>query len=220
MKKLAIDTSSKFLCIAFKDEDRLVFNYRKKKERQTTYLFCVLQGLLRKYNQRIENIDLFCVGLGPGSFTGLRVGLSSIKGLVFALGKKILGVSTLDIIAKNIKEKGDISVILDAKRGNVYSAFYKNGQDLLRTSSYLLLNFRDWMRRIKKKTFVLGDAIGIYKDELYKNKNIICVSEKYWYPDARNLIELSDKRFKNKSSDNIIKINPLYLYPKECQIRR
>lgn len=180
----------------------------------------LLERMFKKSAVDKEDIDLFSVGLGPGSFTGLRISLSVIKGLVLSLKKRVIGISSLDIIARNVEEDGKICVILDARRGNIYTASYEQKNfSLRRITPYSLTNFVDWSRQIRGKTFVLGDGLAVYGSKLPKQKNIVCLPEKFWYPDARNLCMLAFEKFKERGADNIEKLLPLYLYPKECQIK-
>ncbi|MEK6714867.1 MAG: tRNA (adenosine(37)-N6)-threonylcarbamoyltransferase complex dimerization subunit type 1 TsaB [Candidatus Omnitrophota bacterium] len=220
---LGIDTSTKMLSLALSDRDRIIFNYKKDIGiKHSVLLLSILDNLLKEYKIRKEDIDLFAVGLGPGSFTGLRISLSMVKGLILVLKKKVLGIPTLDIIARNVIKEGNISVISDARRENIYAASYeyKNAK-FKRTMPSLLLNFKHWLKDIKKKTFILGDAVGVYANELSGEKNIYCVlPEKFWYPDAKNLCILALEKFKRQGRDKVEKLVPLYLYPKECQISR
>ncbi|MDP1852990.1 MAG: tRNA (adenosine(37)-N6)-threonylcarbamoyltransferase complex dimerization subunit type 1 TsaB [Candidatus Omnitrophota bacterium] len=222
MKILGIDTSTRMLSLALTDKDKVIFSYKKEAGRKhCVVLLKVLNDLLDKYRIKKEDIGLFAVGLGPGSFTGLRISLSILKGLVLSLEKKAIGISSLDVIAGNINQDGYLSVVLDARRGNVYTASYEYKSDKLkRITPYLLINFNDWLKGIKKKTFVLGDGISVYNRELLKEENIICLPEKFWYPDAKNLCALAREKFKKHGPDNVERLLPLYLYPKECQIKR
>jgi tRNA threonylcarbamoyladenosine biosynthesis protein TsaB len=222
VKILGIDTSTKILSLALTDKDKVIFNYKKEAGvKHSVVLLKVLNDLLDKYRVKKEDIGLFAVGLGPGSFTGLRISLSIVKGLILSLGKKAIGISSLDVIAENINKDGYLSVILDARRGNVYVAPYEHkDKRLKRIAPYRLINFNDWFRTIKKQIFVLGDGISAYNGELLKEENIICLSERFWYPDAKNLCRLALEKFKAHGADKIEELSPLYLYPKECQIRK
>lgn len=222
MKILGIDTSTKMLSLALTDNGEAIFSYKKAAGiRHSVSLFKVLKDLLGKYRVKKQDIGLFAVGLGPGSFTGLRISSAVVKGLVLGLERKTIGVASLDIIAANIKKSGYLSVVLDARRGNIYTASYeyKDGR-LKRITPYSLISFNDWISGIKKKTFVLGDGIFAYGKELSKKKNIVCLPEKFWYPDAKNLCALALEKLKKYGPDNAERLLPLYLYPKECQIRK
>lgn len=222
MKILGIDTSASFLSLALSVNKKTVFCYRRNLgTRHSVRLLAELDRLLKQNRVKPADIDLFCVGLGPGSFTGLRISLSTVK--AFALGLKVgvLGVSSLDAIAKNVIRQGRISVALDARRGNVYTSDYENKNSKLKMISPPRLScVNDWLDAVNEKTFVLGDALGAYADIVSKNKNIIAMGNRLWYPDAVSIIGLGYERFLKYGRDNIVKLQPFYLYPKECQIRK
>ena len=221
MRILSIDTSTKMLCLALSDNGKIIFNYRRDAGvKHSAILFSTLESLLKKYGIKKETIGTFAVGLGPGSFTGLRISLSAVKGLLLASKKKVVGIPTLDIIAKNTAQDGLFWVISDANRGNIYAASYeRKNERLKRLTSYTLINFNAWLKGIKNKVFVLGGAVGIYGAELAKNKNISCLAEKFWWPDAKNLCVLAIEKLSSQGPDKIGRLLPLYLYPKECQIK-
>jgi tRNA threonylcarbamoyladenosine biosynthesis protein TsaB len=129
----------------------------------------------------------------------------------------------LDILAKNVKDSHtQIVPIIDAKRNLIYSSVYrnKNGK-LIRIKPYLLLAQDEFFKKIKSDAIILGDAAGLYKDNILMHiKGADILDKDYWYPKAHNLIELALERIKEKKFSNPFKINPIYLYPKECQIRK
>lgn len=222
MNILGIDTSSKFLCLAVSKNQKILANTRKKLGRKhLALLIPSVEAILKKSGIPKTKIDIVGIGLGPGSFTGLRISLSLVKALAFALGKKISAIPSLDVIAKNARVDGDISVILDARRGNVYTAFYRNKAEALkRTSAYLLLDFNTWLSRINKKTYVLGDGLSVYGQSIRLNPNITVMPDKFCYPDAKSLNLLVYEKIKKSGPDDLDKVFPLYLYPKECQIKK
>jgi len=221
MKILGIDTSTKFLSITLTENEKVIFDYRYDAGRKHSVLLLgALERMLNRSNINIDNIGAFCVGLGPGSFTGMRISMSMAKAFSFGLGAGILGIPTLDVIAHNIKENGNISVISDARRGNVYSAFYKRENDKVRRlTPYLLLDFDNWLGMLNKKTFITGEAIAGNKDKLRACNNALCLPEEFWYPGGKNLNKLAYDRILSHGHDDIAKLNPMYLYPKECQIK-
>ena len=103
MKILAIDTSALTATVAILSEDTLlgeISTTTKLTHSQT--IMPMIDELLKKVNLDISDIDLFACSEGPGSFTGLRIGIGTIKGLAYGLGKPVVGVSTLEALAHNI----------------------------------------------------------------------------------------------------------------------
>lgn len=240
MNLLAIDTSSKYFCLAVAKGDTIVAQFHKPLGAKLSRLILpTIDKALKKSGISIRRINYFAVGLGPGSFTGLRVGLATIKGLAFFLRQPIIGIVSLDALARSMNKfdglttltinpqasrriEGYICPIVDAKRRLVYSAIYSVNGKLRRRSKYLLAPIEGLLKEIgkKHKVFFLGDGISLYHRDITKKlgKAAIFADESFWYPKPENLIALAREKIKNREFDNPDKIVPLYLYPKECQI--
>src|SRR3990167_8720388 len=107
MKILGIDTSTKFLSLGISEDDK-IYEYNLELGRQMSDLLSpTIKKVLDALGWRINDIDYFACGLGPGSFTGMRVGIATVKGLAFSLNKPVVGISTLDILARNAATLGD-----------------------------------------------------------------------------------------------------------------
>lgn len=223
MRILAIDTTTKFLSLAIYDNGRVAEYNLETGNRLSSLLVPTVKRALGVLGLKLQDIDYFAAGVGPGSFTGIRLGLSAMKGFSFALRKPLVGVATLDTLAMNapFTDKKIITAI-DAKRGLIYSCAYKyKVGKLIKVAPYLLLNKNDFYRSIKPLSLILGDALNLYRDDIRSNFGEVSFLDKdSWYPKAHNVITLALKKIRQgKSSDNY-KINPIYLYPKECQIRK
>ncbi len=222
MKILGIDTTTKFLCLGIYDDTK-VYEYNLEVGRMlSTLLIKTIKRVLDALGWQVSDIDYFACGLGPGSFTGMRVGLAAIKGLSWVTNKPIIGISTLDILARNVMDTDKPVVpVIDARRNLIYCAVYKykNGR-MNRIKSYMLLSEEELLKRAKPNSIILGDAVSLYKEGLQRNiKGAVILDRDYWYPKARNIIGLSLERIRDKKFDNPFDIKPIYLYPKECQIK-
>lgn len=239
MKILGIDTSTKFLSIGIYDNAKVYEYNLETGTRLSSLLVETLKRLLDALSWQASDIDYFACGLGPGSFTGIRVGLSTIKGLTYSLHKPIIGIPTLDILAKNVKmTDGYMVPIIDAKRKFIYCSFYKIKNGLLkRTTPYMLLTLDDFFKKIKnikpayrqgrhstsniKHTEIFGDAVNLYRQELLRNiRGLVLLDKDYWYPRGHSIIDLAQEKIKDKKFNNPFEVKPIYLYPKECQIRK
>lgn len=131
MLTLAFDTSSKTASVAIlRDQDVLYDTIINKGLNHSEVLLPAMDEACRLTGIKLPEIDLFACTLGPGSFTGLRIGVSTIKGLMMATGKPAAGVSSLAALALNVKEKGKIiGAVMDAGRGQVYLAYYRYDKD-------------------------------------------------------------------------------------------
>ncbi len=221
MKILGIDTSTKFLCLSFYDNGRICEYNLELDRKHSKLLLLTIEKAIKAFNWDIADIDYFACGIGPGSFTGVRIGITSIKGLSFCLGKPVLGVSTLDILAKNADRDGLIVPAIDAKRNLIYCSIYRNLKgSLKRILAYKLLSLDDFLKQVKPNSIILGDAVALYKGQfLSKIKGVSILDKDYWYPKGRNIIYLALRQIEEKKINNAFDIKPIYLYPKECQIR-
>jgi len=222
MNILALDTSTRFLCVGLESDGKFL-GFNSDFRRHSEILIPVLKRLLKKARLELDGIDFFCAGIGPGSFTGLRIGIAAIKGFCLGLRKKVICIPSLDIIANNISTaQYSICPIVDAKRNLVYGALYrKDLKGLRRISGYLLISINELLKRISEPTVFLGDGLSIYRDFLEKKlkRKAKFLSEEFWYPKPDSLISLAKQRIKEKKFSDPQRIFPLYLYPKECQIK-
>ena len=165
MKILAVDTTTKFLSIGIYNDGKAA-EYNLEVGRQLSNLITVtIKRVLEAAGLDIGDIDYFACGLGPGSFTGIRTGISTIKGLCWVMNKPVIGISTLDILARNAKDSDkQVIPIIDAKRKLIYSAIYKNKAGILkRTGAYMLVGIDTLCKEVKPNTVLLGDAVRPYK---------------------------------------------------------
>ena len=220
MKILGIDTSSEFLSIALSEDKDIIAEEAHLLDRQhSSLLVPKISAMLRKAAISIRDVDAFVIGLGPGSFTGLRIGVSTVKGFGIATGRPCVGVPSIDALALNAgKAAKTIVPVIDAKRKNLYSVIYKeeNGR-IVRKSNYLLLGVDKLMKKVKGPAVFLGSGLGLYRKEIQRfNKKALFLDEGYWYPRAGNLIRLARIRKDAK----LTALQPMYLYPKDCQVKR
>ena len=220
MKILGIDTSSEVLSIALSDDREVIVEENHKLDRRhSSLLVPKIKEMLKGVGLSIDSVEAFVIGLGPGSFTGLRIGVSTVKGLGIAKKRPCIGVPSIDALALNVDKGPDIIVpLIDAKRQQVYSAIYKKeGDRIVRKSKYLLLTVDKLINKIKQSSVFLGDGLVLYRAKLEAlNKNPVFLDKTYWYPRASNLIRLAGRYKKTDLS----KLRPMYLYPKDCQVKR
>lgn len=169
MKILAIDTSAITATVAILAEEKLVGEISTTTAlNHSVTVMPMIDELLKKVNIDISEIDLFACSEGPGSFTGLRIGIGTVKGLAYGLGKKVVGVSTLEALAHNISLTDClIAPIMDARRGQVYNALYKyDGENLTEVSPPRALSVEELCEDISVKTIFVGDGVFAYKDKI------------------------------------------------------
>jgi len=170
MKILGIDTSTSCGSVGLIDDGEVVSDHLLNiPVTHSERLLGAIELVLTEACCPIENLAGWAIALGPGSFTGLRIGVSTVKGLAFATGKPVTGVSTLDVLASQIAPTPYlICPVLDARKKEVYTAFYRyeKGSFIKRQSDYQAIRPEDLVGRIKEQTIFLGDGAKTYRDFL------------------------------------------------------
>jgi len=222
MKLLALDTTTRFLCLGVYDSGRIYEYTLEAGTNLSRLLTGTLARVLAALGWQPKDIDCFACGVGPGSFTGVRIGLAAVKGLSWALKKPVVGIPTLDIISRNAAGKGRWVVpLVDAKRGLMYCSIYKdNGRGLQRVSGYMLLSKAGLLKKLKPGSLILGDGVGVFGSEIAASgKGALLLTQDYWFPRPYNLVQLALEKFRRRQTTDAFRLKPIYLYPKECQIR-
>ena len=132
MKILALETSAKAVSAAIAEDGKiLAYGYQDTGLTHSRTLMPIVEDLTRESEFDIKNLDLIAVAAGPGSFTGIRIGVAAAKGLAFGLDKPVIGVSTLGAMARNLSfADGLIICAMDARRDRIYNALFQteNGE--------------------------------------------------------------------------------------------
>lgn len=222
---LAIDTTSKFLCIAVIKNEQVIGQYNKIHDRQhSVLLLSLIEKVLCLCGISANELDCLAVDIGPGSFTGLRIGIATVKGLSMSLNKPVIGLCSLELIAAAQAADGAIICpVIDAKRQQVYSAVYKSmNNKITRQGGYFLGPIDELLKGLKGKVIFCGDALLLYKDKIKTAKNInpAWAKEKAWFPNPVSFSKLCYKMFKEKKFNKSEQITPMYLYQNACTVRK
>jgi len=218
MKILSIDSATAAATCAILNDDNVLgeitFNYKKQ---HSLILMPIIDELFNNTGINISDIDAFVASKGPGSFTGLRIGLSTIKGLSQGTGKPFVTVSTLDSLANNLAyTDGIICPILDALRDNVYTALYTfDNYELNRTSDYINISIDELINILKNKncniSFV-GDGVAKFKEKLIANLPAVHFAPSHLnLAKASSLGELGLKLLSKGTYDDLYASVPIYL---------
>lgn len=223
MRVLSIDTATEAASCAILEDNKLLgeisFNFGRQ---HSVILMPMIDKLLSSLHMDIDSIDGFVASKGPGSFTGLRIGMSTIKGLSFGANKPFISVSTLDALAYNLAySKGLICPILDALRNNVYTAFYTfDGEELKRISDYMVISIDELISKVKNEQsiYFIGDGTVKFK-ELLKSS----IPNAYFAPAHLNLAraaalgELGLKLLKSGIEEDLNTSTPIYLRKSQAE---
>ena len=182
MKIMALDSSGLVASVAISEDDRLIAEYTvqyKKTHSQT--LLPMLDEVAKMIDLDMKSVDMIAISKGPGSFTGLRIGAATAKGLAFALEKPIIGVPTIEGLAFQLFGVADlICPIMDARRGQVYTGLYcfdskiQNEQEsfvysLQEVETQCVVQIEEIVEKINeigKRVIFTGDGIPVFADRL------------------------------------------------------
>ncbi len=170
MKILGIDTSTPCGSVGLADDGGVISEYLLNVPvTHSERLLAAIHFVLKEAGCAMEALDGWAVSLGPGSFTGLRIGVSTVKGLAYATGKPVVGVPTLDGLAAQISPTPYlICPILDARKKEVYTAFYRYNQEdlLVRLSDYQAIRPNILIKEAREKTVFIGNGVTTYGEIL------------------------------------------------------
>src|SRR5437899_12036894 len=161
MRVLAVETSSLAGGVALLDDERLVAEYLLDVSvTHSERLMAAVDQVLTGARWTVRDLGGLAVSVGPGSFTGLRIGLSTVKGLALALSIPIVAVPTLDAMAALLPFAAlPVCPVLDARKREVYASLYRwDGAGMHRVWGYLAIAPADLARRLEEPVIVLGDA--------------------------------------------------------------
>ncbi|MDS0526607.1 tRNA (adenosine(37)-N6)-threonylcarbamoyltransferase complex dimerization subunit type 1 TsaB [Clostridium sp. SHJSY1] len=172
---LSLDSSSKVATVALLNDESLIGEYTlNDKKEHSVLLIPLIENILNESNLTVDDIDGFVVSKGPGSFTGLRIGMATIKGMSLGNNKPYISISSLDALAYSVLPfKGIICPIMDALRENVYTALYKNNNDTLKNIlEPTPMDLDDLLSLLKEKdedVIFTGDGLLKHKEYIKEN---------------------------------------------------
>ncbi|MBQ3414033.1 MAG: tRNA (adenosine(37)-N6)-threonylcarbamoyltransferase complex dimerization subunit type 1 TsaB [Clostridia bacterium] len=171
MKILSIETSSKMCGVSILENDNLIEKIELNNGlTHSESLMPVIDNIFNKANLELKDIDLIVSDIGPGSFTGIRIGVATAKAFSDSLNINCVGISSLEALAYNVKENGFICSIIDCKNDNCYYALYKleNGfySCIINPKADTLDNALIDLKNITEPIFFVGDGSIIYKEKI------------------------------------------------------
>ena len=189
--------------------------------RHSEQLLDLIAEGLKRLGLKKHDLDALVWGLGPGSFTGLRIGLSVLKGFCLGLKKPSFGVSSLDAIALGSGlVSGNLMVCLDARREHIYAAQYRFEKGRVKKIlSDSILSLDQFMTKAKAGTTLTGDALLSYAELIRKKKgqSVSFLSPYFWYPRARFILKLWEEKREWLEVLSLRKMTPRYLRASEAE---
>ena len=189
--------------LVLKEENNLGYSHAEK-------LHLFIEEVITASDFSKSNLDAVSVSKGPGSYTGLRIGVSAAKGLCFALNKPLISVSTLEALAHQIIINDGLTIpMLDARRMEVYSVIFDSNYRLKREIKAQILDETSFLSELEQqKVYFIGNGVEKTKT-LIKHQNAIFIEGKL--PSASTMHLIANKKFKTNDFEDVAYFEPYYL---------
>ncbi len=212
MKILYLETSSKNCSVAISDNDELLCLCEEVSEnyKQSESLHTFVEWALEGAEISLQDIEAVCLGKGPGSYTGLRIGAASAKGFCFGLNIPLIAINSLDSLAEPyFNQDYDLVIpIVDARRMEVYCKIFNGkGQEISETEAKII-DENSFSEFGDKKIVFVGDGAKKVQ-ETVNLENTTYISNAY--PSAKNLIRKANEHVKNDQFEDVAYFEPFYL---------
>ena len=215
---LYIDTAGEQALIGVsKDNQLLALAENSQSNTHANFVQVAIADVLAKSNLNINQVDAVAVTMGPGSYTGLRVGLSSAKGIAYAIGKPLIGISTLALLAQHaskhpivIQNKETIQVfcMIDARRMEVFGAIYKADNTIILPEQSIVLDKAYFDALLSNGPVLCAGNGAIKSKEMASHPNLHFMEASYQISD---FIQLAHLKWENQDFEDIAYSKPAYL---------
>lgn len=187
---------------ALKEENDLNYSHSER-------LHILIFEILLESGIRLSELDAVAISKGPGSYTGLRIGVSAAKGLCFSLDIPLISVPTLTSLANKVKEPGNIVSMLDARRMEVYSAVFDKEKNQIQDTAAVILDSQSYLALLEKgKVNFIGSGVDKFQG-ICDHPNAIFKENEL--PSAREMIILASQKFQNSEFEDVAYFEPYYL---------
>ncbi|MGB9859442.1 MAG: tRNA (adenosine(37)-N6)-threonylcarbamoyltransferase complex dimerization subunit type 1 TsaB [Moorellaceae bacterium] len=224
MLVLGIESSTALVSVAVVDDQKLRAEISLNGEQYSSRrLLPVISSLLEEANLEFNELTGIAVSLGPGSFTSLRIGLATAKGLAHASGKPLVGIPTLEGLALNaVGVSGLICPVLAARRQEVYTALYRWQEgELCGLTSCMVVEPSSWAARLAsydEPVYFLGDAVMPYREVwLSLGNRAVFLPPESTLPRGGHIARLGQRRLSQGQVDDLFQLKPLYLRPSAAE---
>jgi len=211
-KFLLIETSTKNCSVALAEGDRVVdaMDFAPENYSHAEKLHPCMDEILKRNHWTPEQLDAVAVGKGPGSYTGLRIGVSAAKGLAYALKIPLISVGSLEILARGIQTReGFIVPMIDARRMEAYTAVFDHAYRPVREIKAEILDensFREFLE--KGKVIFAGDAVEKAK-KVIRHPNAVFADQHF--PQAKHMAQPVMEKWNKKAFEDVAYFEPFYL---------
>jgi len=220
MKLLAIDTSTNICNVCITIDGKVVAEYLSGSTvTHTERLMPGIQSLFFELDWKIGELDGIAVVNGPGSFTGLRIGLSVAKGLLYALGIPVVAANALEVAACQVRAEGWICPAMDARRGEIFtSLFYRRGADLAQRTEPRSISPQAWRSELPAEPVrFCGPGAHLYFDSLKNHADSSLLFRDFLL--ARTLALLAEEKFRLGEVLQGNDLKAAYLRPSDAEAK-
>ena len=210
---LLIETSTKSCSVSLSSENKIIACKEEVNEQyyHAEKLTVFITELFKTQDFTIKDLDAIAVSKGPGSYTGLRISVSTAKGLCYALDIPLISVSTLKAMAFGMaqKEKSDLYCpMIDARRMEVYNAFYNSTNKEIRGIQADIIEACSYQKELDKKVLFFGDGAEKCK-QMIQHPNARFIDG--IFPSSKDMLEIANEKFAEKDFEDIAYFEPFYL---------
>ena len=211
MKILALDSTAKTSSVAVLEDETLLglFSVNIQNTHSET-LLPMVKSILESLKLSNDDIDAYAVSKGPGSFTGVRIGVATIKGLAFSRNKPCVGVSTIEALYENLSDyEGIVCPIMNARRGQVYTGAFLNGERFIDDTCMMLDDLIPMLEEKGTAIYFNGDGYDLVLDR--KIANFRHTPELLRYQNAYSVGKIAYKKMQNSEyvSDTDLRVEYL-----------
>lgn len=220
---LSLETSTMAGSIALNDEGRLIAEVMLNIEvAHSERLMSSIEWLLKASRTSINEINAFAISIGPGSFTGLRIGLSTVKALSYATEKPLIAIPTLDAFALRLPfSPYNICPMLDARKNEIYTGLYRWRDDTIeKVITEMAIAPDDFLKQINGKTVFMGDGAKIYRElimDVLKDDALFAPAF-MMSPSASTVAEIAIEKLKREEIADPVTLTPFYIRKSEAEI--
>ena len=225
MKILSLDSSADVGTVAICEDDRLLAEMTVNTgNTHSESLLPTVEAVLKITGTDINDIDLFACSTGPGSFTGVRIGVATIKGIAYGKGKPCASISTLEALAQNLKGfNGIICPVMNARRNQVYNALFECKDSVItRLTPDRAISIEELDSELAEKNmpvYLCGDGYGITEKGFVHTK--VCnVPYRMRLASAYGVALCAIEAYNNKDVLNDASLVPIYLRPSQAERER
>ncbi len=222
MNILAIDTSTEYLMVGLESDKGTISLSARMGLKHATTLLPWIERILKDASIKPDKLELIVCSIGPGSFTGLRIGLATVKGLVMGTGCSVVGIRSLDHFAFPYSFfDGAVVPVINAKKNRYYAAIYVGGK---RESDYLDIGFEALSERLKGYDKILFTGpVAVKVGELFRGKELpsrVARINVAFHPESESLIRLGVQKYQETGGESVENLVPFYIRKSEAEIKK